>query len=360
MIFVANTIDPQAGAADADAAAESVALQRVDEVGASLYPADLGDLHVAAEYQLLADEQITSFLALGIETQREADLTTAGLAQAADTQAELVRGQTALVDDARERFIAIVTALTPFVRRPPKAIWPHYATKAGLFLGEGLGLFAALLWLGEVEWVAVVMGISVATATLTAGLSGAEVKDLRMRALRQRPLTDLPDHLRDWAHLFAGPQAGGSHVKALLYVSVTVALTLAVTIGMLRGVVDEPIVGLVFGALGIAVSAASWLDSYAFADEIADLIARARRTLAQEEHRLIALTIHPTWKEWARARAEAGSLTREYEARGKAASQHMHALLARILRNNPAVAGNGRRAEPTAIGQTTRRSGGAK
>lgn len=353
-------LDPQVGAADADAVAEAVALPRVDEVGAAARPNDVGEFYVEEEYRELAREQTESHAALGEEISRPFEVSAAGLQLAADTDAALTEGQAGLVERARARYAETMEALSPFVRRPPKAELPHYATKAGLFIGEGLGLFGAMLWLGEVEWVAAVMGLSVATATLTAGLSGAEVKDLRGRALRRRDPEDLTDAQSRYPHLFAGPDSGWAYVKAILYVSVSVALTLAVTIGTLRGVVDDPVVGVVFGAIGIAVAGASFLDSYAYADEVADLISRARRTLAAEEKLLGIRARSTAWQQRAAAQAEAVSVGREHEQRGLAAATHMRALLARILRGNVSVAGHGRATEPTVIGQTTRRTGAAK
>ncbi|WP_315070688.1 hypothetical protein [uncultured Microbacterium sp.] len=352
-------LDPQAGAAEADAVAEAITLTRVDEVGAAAQPPGVV-FHVVDEYDELGPEQVIAHDAVGIEISRPSELIAAGEELAANADADLARGQAELVEDARTRFLDTVEPLSPYVRRPPKATIPHYATKGGLFLGEGLGLFGALLWLGEVEWVAAVMGVSVATATLIAGLSGAEVKDLRGRALRHTDPKDLTDGQRKFAHLFAGPDSGWGYVKAVLYVSVAVALTLAVTIGTLRGVVDEPVVGIVFGTIGVAVSGASWLDSYFYADEIADLIARTRRALEAEERILAARARGTSWRRRAEARAEVSSLLREQGLRGQAAQHHMRALLARVLRNNPGVAGNGRASESAAIGQTARRSGGAK
>jgi hypothetical protein len=344
-------------AQDADAQAESIALQRIDEAGAVARPGQVGQFYVEAEYEHLDAEQTPLWAAEGLVASRGPRISAAGLELSAEVAEELARGQSTLVDDARARYLVTVATLSAFVRRPPKATWWHYATKAGLYIGDGVGLASAALLLGETPLIAAVMAVSVATATVTAGLSGAEVKDLRGRALRRREASELTEGQHEFAHLFAGPDSGWSYVKALIYVCVSIAATLAVTIAVLRGAVDDPIVGVVFGAIAAAVAAASWVDSYMYADEVADLIARARHALAREEAQLASRAASQDWRSRARACAEAESLSAEYDQRGAAASEHMQALLPRILRNNPGLAGHGHAVGPTAIGQTTRRGG---
>lgn len=346
-------------AIEADAVAESVALHRVDEAAAVARPSSVGTLHIETEYEQLEAEQGPLWAAEAVRTSRQAEILAAGMGLAADVDADLTRGQQELVRDARARYAETVAALSPFVRRPPKAAVPHYATKAALYVGDAVGLASAALWLGEEPLVATVMAISVAAATVTAGLAGAEVKDLRGRALRRRDADELTEGQRRYAHLFTERDTGWRYVKALGYVSASVVALLAVAVSTLRGMVDDPFVGIVFGAIAAAIAAASWVDSYMYADEIADVVSRERRALAREEQILVRQASSLTWRGRAEARAEAESVVREHEQRGQGASVHMRALLARILRNNPGVAGNGGRVDPTTIGQTSRRNGGA-
>ncbi len=352
--------DVPASSIEADIIAESVALQRVDEAGAIARPGTVGRLHIEAEYEELEAEQAPLWAAEGLAAARPAQLVAAGAELAADIEADLTRGQQEVVADARGRYAETVAALSAYVRRPQKATIPHYATKAALFIGDGVGLIAAALWLGEELLVAVIMAVAVAAATVTAGLSGSEVKDLRGRALRRRNPEELSDAQRRYQHLFDGPDSGWRYVKTLVYVCTSVVAALAIAVATLRGIVDDPIVGIVFGAIAAAVAGASWIDSYMYADEVADAIDRERRVLDREEKMLVRRASSLTWRTRAQARVEADSLIREHEHRGHAASVHMRALLARILRNNPGVAGNGHSNEPTAIGQTPRRNGGTK
>lgn len=357
---MATDKQPEVGAYEADTQAEAIALPRVDEAGAVARPTHIGPFYVETEYAELEAEQPPLFDAAGLEAARASEAEAAELAPAARGDERLLSGHLAILVETEQRMVCTRDALASFRRRPPKAKTWHYAAKTAFVGGDLAGIATAAIWMGEIPAIAVVMATSAAVATVTAGLSGTELRHVRDRARLALPIDDLAETQKPFAHLFTAPDSGWPHVRSLLYVSGAVAGCVAVSIGALRMAIEEPIVGLVFGGIAAAIAAASWIESFMYADAIADLIDNADADYERELTRHQRLSGAPAWKGREKALAEAASLTREYTHRGSAAAHHLRALKARILRSNPGVAGHGPAAEPTAIGQTTRRSGGAK
>ena len=357
---MATSKHPEVDAAEADAQAEAIALPRVDEAGAVARPTHIGPLHVETEYAELETEQVPLWGATGIEAARTPEVEAAGLAPAARSDERLTSGHLPILEETERRMVCTRDALASFRRRPPKAkVW-HYAAKAAFIGGDLAGIATAAIWMGEIPTIALVMATSAAAATVTAGLSGTEVRHVRDRARLTRPEADLTETQQPFAHLLTAPDAGWVYVKSLLCVSAAVAGCIAVSIGALRMAIEEPIVGLVFGGIAAAIAAASFIESFMYADAASDLLDNADADYERELARHQRLASADGWKRREQALAEADSLTREYTQRGSAAAHHLRALSARILRSNPGVAGHGPAAEPTAIGQTARRSGGTK
>lgn len=360
MSDVATNKHAEVGADEADAQAESIALPRVDEARAVARPTHVGTFHVETEYSELEAEQPPLFDAAGIEAARASEVEAAGLAPAARGDERLLSGHLPILEEAERRMVCTRDALASFRRRPPKAKPWHLGAKAAFIGGDLAGIATAAIWMGEIPAIAVVMATSAAVATVTAGLSGTDVRHVRDRARLARPASDLTEAQQSFAHLFTAPDAGWPHVKSLLYVSGAVAGCIAVSIGALRMAIEEPIVGLVFGGIAAAIAAASWIESFMHADAAADLIDNADADYERELARHQRLSGASAWRRREEALAEADSLTREHTHRGSAAARHLRALKARILRSNPGIAGHGPAAEPTAIGQTARRNGGGK
>jgi hypothetical protein len=348
---------PLDGATDADTRAESIMLPQVDHASAVMGLSNPHTLHSDDEYGELRTEQERLWDADGIAASSPPRAEAAGLNLAAITDARIVTGREELADIAREQYARAIRALTPFVRRSPKATIPHLLTKVGLYMGEGAGIIGAALLSGEVVLIAIIMGISVATATLVAGFSGAEFRELRSRALRQRDPDMLTEGQRAYLHLFTGPSSGWVYVKALLWVSGAIAGTLAVAIMALRSVVEDPLVGIVFGMIAAAVAAASWVDSFMYADAVMDVLEASESASKKADADARKAAESPPWRRQAEAQIATTDLREEHTERGNAAAAHMEALRYRIRRLNPAVAGHGRAHEAAPIGQTTRRGG---
>lgn len=355
-----KTPTPQDAALEAEARAEEIALQRIDEAAAVPRPTSIGSTYLELESEELELEQPEQFAALGIETARPSRAEAAGLTLAAEAQKRLLDGHLQILAAAEERLIATTLALSPHRRRAPKAKRWHYLAKTAFLCGDLAGVASAAIWLGEYPEIALVMAVAAAAATVTAGLSGAEVRDLRSRERRARAPESLSEAERPFAPLFTAPDTGWRFVKALLWVSVAVAATIALAVFALRASIEDPLAGAVFGGIAAAVAAASWIESYMYADEVADLIESAEADYARARDRHQQLAEASAWRRREEVLAEAELVTVENQHRGEAARHHLRALRFLALRRNPQVVGHGPAAEPTAIGQTTRRGGGAQ
>lgn len=357
---MSKPIDPLAGASEADARAEQIALPRVDEAGATPQPDSVAKLWVSPEYDELTLEQHELHEATADELARGADVEAAGLDPAASAASRLVEGHLQLLQAAEARYVDTHDALASFCRRPANSKKWHQLTKAGLLVGDVTTLAGSFIWLGEEPILAAVMAVSAAVATVTAGLSGGEVRDIRNRERRARPPEQLSEKQQPFAHLFEAPDRGWRFVKALSWVSVSVAGTIAAAIFALRATLEDPLVGLVFGGIAAAIAAASWIESYMYTDDVADLLDVTNADYQREVARHNALAASEPWKRREKALIAGKSIRAEHKHRGSAAGHHLQALLNGILRRNPQTAGNGPAADTTAVGQTTRRSGGAK
>ena len=351
-------LDTETAALQAETAAEQIALQPVDEARAVARPGSIGETYAEAATKALEDEQPPLFHAAGLETSRESAKEAAGLKPVASAAERLVEGHLPLLQAAEDRHARAHDALGSFRRRPPSATKWHYLTKTGLLVGDVTTLAGSFIWLGEEPALATVMAVSAAVATVTAGLSGAEVRDVRNRARRARPVDALTEAQLEHAHLFEYPDRGWPIVKALSGVSVTVASTIAASIFALRASLEDPLVGAVFGGIAAAIAAASWIESYMYADDIADLLDTTERGYQRELARHEKLAASTLWKRREEALVEADSIAQEHQKRGEAAAHHLRSLRFGILRRNPQVVGHGPAAEATVIAQTARRAGG--
>ncbi len=145
-------------------------------------------------------------------------------------------------------------------------------------------------------------------------------------------------------------------MKRVLLLSLATALTIGVGIGALRAAVDDPLVGLIFAGIALAVASGSFLVSYAGADEVADLIDLHQADYDTQQQHHLKLAADTDWQTWAEHSTEEASLREEFTARGDAATRQLQALKWRILRGNPGVAGHGPRPDD-AIGRAPRKGG---
>lgn len=337
-----------------EAAAEDIILQGIPEASAVARPSNIGDTWVEREYEELEAEQKPLWTAAGFEESRSADSEAGSLQLEAESAQRMLDGHSAILQAAEDRFHDTVEALAPFRRRPAGSkVW-HYATKAGLLIGDTAGISTAAIWLGEIPAIAVVMAASAAIATVVAGLTGTEVRDLRAAVRRERDLDSLTEKQLPFRHLFSGADSGKRYVRALLGVSASVGVIIAGSVFALRSSIESPLVGIVYGGIAGAIAAASFIESYMHADEVADLLDHAEHDYEKELKRHGLLAASAPWAEHTRQFASAESIVNEHAKRGEAAQLHVRALKFGILRRNPSVMGHGEEGE--SVGRRTRRA----
>jgi len=359
---VAKLNSPPVGSTgDVDLEAEGIMLPVLDAVSAIPAPAAPGQLWHEAEYGKKHDEQEGLWEAEGEAAARTSLISAAGSELAATSDEAILRSHAELLTVALSLYMTALEVLSPYRRRGVHAKLWHYLAKAAFLLGDLAGIATAAIWMGEIPAIAVIMAISAATATVTAGLSGAEVRDVRDRIRRARPREELDEKLLRYAHHFEAPDRGSAFVKGIVYVSIGIGFVIGMAIFGLRASIEGGLSGLVYGGIALTIAAASFLEHYCYTDAIADAIDASKADYERERAVNQTLAASASWRQHAEHEAEAASIQREHTLRGSAAGDHLDALSFAIKRRNPAVAGHGPAASPApAIGQTTRRSGGAK
>ncbi len=350
-----TAFDPLVVASEAEAAADQILLPQAPEADALPAPDSIDELWVEREYAELEIEQTPLWDAEGQVASRPAQTTASGLGMRADSDEWLTHTHAVVVEAARERLLLTVAVLMPH-RRRAKGMKLWYQVAKFLFVfGDTAGFASAALWLGEEIPIAITLALSAAVATVAAGLVGVELRDSRSRQRRHRPVDELTEQERVFAHLFTKEDPGAHVVRHVVLVSAAAAGAIGIGIGALRAAVDDPLIGFIFGGIALAVAGGSFLVSYAGADEVSDLIdhAEADYERAVEIHRHYAAA--EGWKRRSEMLADAESIRAEHVLRGKAAGDHIRALKARILRQNPHVAGHGPAAAAPPVGRTTRK-----
>jgi hypothetical protein len=224
-------------------------------------------------------------------------------------------------------------------------------------IGDIAGISGAAILLGEITQLAIIQAVAAGVATVTAGVVGADVKDWRMALRRQKDPKTLTKAQQEYAHLFSGADSGLRLVKAVLLVAGTIGVLIAVSIYALRTSVEGSLSGMVFGGLAGAIALASFLNAWAFADEVADALDVSRHDVTCA--RRVALQLGARWVLRRRAQVveQARSIRLEYERRGVAAAYGFRALLFRALRANPGVVGHGEARASATIGRRRKDEG---
>lgn len=349
-------IDPFQVAGDAAATAERITLPMAETAAAVPRPKEVPQLWVETEYDELTSEQTALWESTTASETRKSGMARAGLELRATELTHAVTGSRELLDQARTRLQQALAVLASFRRRAVGSRRWYQLAKAFIFVGDLAGFATAAIWLGEPVFVAITLAASAAAATVVAGLVGTEYSDMRRRKLRERTPEELTPEQQQFAHLFTATDSGAQIVKRVLLLSLATALTIGVGIGALRAAVDDPLVGLIFAGIALAVASGSFLVSYAGADEVADLIDLHQADYDTQQQHHLKLAADTDWQTWAEHSTEETSLREEFTARGEAATRQLQALKWRILRGNPGVAGHGPRPDD-AIGRAPRKGG---
>lgn len=350
-----QNVSPSDVAALQETVAEQISLQRVDNATALGRPSGVGQTWVEHEYEELEAEQEPLWAASGTDESRGSVVEAAGLQPAASAAERMLTGHQAVLASAETRLLDTAEALSPFRRRPAKSKLFHYSAKGGFLVGDVAGIAGASIMMGEIPALAFTMSVSAAIATVVAGVTGTEVRDLRSSVRRQRDVEKLTEQQVPFQHLFSGIDDGKKYVRALIGVSVTVGGIMACSIYALRFSIEGSLAGLVYGGIAGAIAAASFIESYMYADEIADQIDNAQNDYNKELARHTKLASSTPWKQHAARVADAASIKSENSSRGQAAQHRVRALKFGILRRNPGVVGHGEPAEQ--VGRTARKGG---
>jgi hypothetical protein len=357
---MAKNLDPNTAAAAQDAVAEQISLQGVDNATAVAQPENVAQTWVEKEYDELETEQAPLWAASGIEESRTAVVQQAGMKPAASAAEHLLTGHNPVVDSAATRIADTTEALAPFRHRAHGTKLFHHGAKAGFLFGDVAGISTAAIWGGEIVLIAIIMSISAAIATVVAGLTGAQIRDLRDARRRARDVDSLTDKQKPFRHLFTDKDLGVGIVRGMVGVSFVVAILVGSAIYALRFTIQGPLVGLVYGCIAVAIAAASFIESYMYADEIADQIDNSNHDYEKTLARHTRLAGNEMWKRHEESAADATSIVAEHAERGKAARDRIRSLKWRILRRNPGVAGHGPAAGTSVVGRTVRKGGASK
>jgi hypothetical protein len=320
---------------------DAVILQRVDDAAGLGRPTSFGTTYAEHEYDRLATEQGHSWNAEGEATARPHSVAAAGRADAADAAAFLLAEHRIEVTAAREAYQHAARTLTPYIRRSPGDGIRYGLGLALLGLGDTAGVWGAAIWLGETPLGALGQAVATGFAAVTAGLAGSELMELREARRRQRDADALTEDEKRYRRLFTGADAGLALTKISIWVSLTVAVVIAISVCALRAGTEGTLAALTFGGLALATALGSLVSSYYHGDEVADLLATYRKRLrhAERHHRRLgrdrALAKHSA------ATETAASIGREYGERGQAAAERVASEKYRLLRRNPQVVGHG-------------------
>jgi hypothetical protein len=324
-------------------------------VSALAGPDSVDQLWVEQEYDELTQEQMRQWEASGEIASRPAQRSAAGLGMQADVDEWLTSTHAEVVQAAQDRLLRTLSALSAHRRRAKgMKVWYRLA-KLCFVLGDAAGFASAAIWLGEAVEIALTLGVSAAVATVAAGLIGVEIRDHRDRQRRHRPPDSLAEHELPFAHLFTKDDPGSGLLRRVVTISAMTTGMIGLGIGALRASVDDPLIGSIFAGIALAVAGGSFLVSYAGADVVGDLIDHAEADYAAAVRTHQRLSTANGSRERAEAMAEAASVTSEHAQRGQAAADHVRALKARILRQNPHVAGHGPSPSVVPVGRTVRK-----
>lgn len=323
--------------------AEAISIAPVDEANAVGQPKTIGPFHHELEYDEKAAEQKKSWLAAGIRMARGSAIRAAGLRHQAGDLERVTGGHLDLLAESRERVALFRKVFASHTRRERGDKMMYLLRMGALLGGDVVGVAGASIILGELPWLAVIQGLASGAAAITAGLIGADVKDIvRMRARKKHP-DEMTDEERQVAHHFSGKHEGEKIVGALAATMLLVTLLIFGSVVALRSPTQGTTAALAFALLAAAVSLASFYNSFSYSDEMAAVISNAENTY-KRDLKLAMKKLIPVGarREHAEAEVTATSIRDEHELQGDAAVHGTGALKHGINRRHPGVAGHGK------------------
>ncbi|HSX65935.1 hypothetical protein [Nocardioides sp.] len=310
--------------------------------GAILRPGGI-TYDVGEEFEAYATELARNEDAAGVAASRRATVAAAGMGAQADDARRLTTMHVSEVERAVAAYSAAHDDLGSFVRRRPKDN-RRYSVTRWVLLGADTGaVLGALIYVGEVPLLALGTALAVGLSGVTAGMVGGDVRELKLaRERRALVESDQIDSaiVRRYPRLF-GPAAPdkdtyGLAIKGALVVVLFVGLGIFGIRAALEG-----LLGVAFFGFAMAVALASFISSWAHADDVADVleVLEARMSMALARQRALAGAPQPSAQD-AHA-AEAASIQSEHQIRGEAKAAGVRALKHEVYRRHPQIFGHG-------------------
>ncbi|WP_280254898.1 hypothetical protein [Nocardia wallacei] len=310
-------------------------------------PATVGTFYLEEEFDYRGKQQHDLNVADGEDAALKASSQAAGLEAARTESLYLVKSNRPMVDTALRHYLKVKEVLSPLAVRHGSSA--GYTLRVwGLLVGDIAGLGGAGIAYGELPALALAQAASAGIATITAGLSGGQLRVLVLAKERQFDTDKVSPELRPYLPVLIGAGRSSKFVMAVTAVSAVIALFIAVGIFSLRSGIEGLAAGITFGALAIAIASASWVNSYVHADPVADIIEGARRGYASEQRAHRRLTLSPWLVLAERAIERAKVIRRKHQELGHAAIAYFQALKHQVLSENPSVVGHGYEVAPPA------------
>lgn len=342
-MFTKSAFSPsdEDGTEDAITRAENISYLPLDTASAVPRPDTIERGWHEPEFENLASEQTPLWQALGEKAARPFTVKAAARQAARDAAVRQVQLQTDELEKAKADLDLHNEALAGYTRREPHAKLMYLLRWALLLLSDIAGIAGAAILLGEIPLLALLQAVASAVAAVTSGLAGNDIRDARLARRRARETKDLAAEHQRFAWVFNGADPGERIVKAVVLTALTVVVLIIGGIFALRAGVEGSLGGLVFGCLAGAICLASMLNTYYYADEIADLLDHAYNRYLRASKRLQALAMSSAIALFDAADAEAASIKAEHDHRGNAGHYKVTALMHGVSRANPAVMGHG-------------------
>jgi hypothetical protein len=323
------------------ALAQSINYFPVDTATAAARPDAIGDGYHEREFDALGKEQTPLWTAAGEELGRSSKAEMAGLKDRYDITVHLLAVKKEIVTAALKNVTEHHEVLQGRTRREPRAKI-FYILLWIVFLGGDIaGIGGASILRGEIPELALLQAASAGAATVTAGLVGRDIRDARLARRRALAPAELKPEQQKFDWIFSGPDEGEKLSRLMVWVGVTVAALIAGGIAALRADGDTPLAAIVYGSFAAGIALASAINSYFYADEVADLLENAEHNLKKAVKGLRDLSSDPVLREYTEARSAADSIEAEFKQRGVAGQLRFEALKHGVSRNNPAVFGHG-------------------
>lgn len=261
---------------------------------------------------------------------------------------KLIENAERKLDVATDNHLHAEEHLRHHARRSKGATILYYGGMAIMGLGDLGGIAQPQVTYGEEPLLAIVQGASASVGMVMSGWTARALKDHHAAVKRVEDLDDLKGTEREkYASRFRDP---GSLQRSALAVSAVIFAAAPLAVGLLRDSVDGGLWGIAFALFAIIACAGSFVGTYFYTDDIADLLDDYSKQHRKAVKAMKSLSNSKAIKAEASALSEAASIENEATKRGRGAQHHMLALGAKVKSNNGHAFGMGEAAPADAQG----------